>query len=667
MYAAPIPARVQWLARQAQLTLNKPDLLARRSPVVQGWPLVLALAALALYLATRSLSLDDFDSGSFVLALDRFDPVLQQPQPPGFPVYVALGRLVHAVVPDPVAALTLLSAIGGAAAVGLVAVLGWMLTHRADVGLAAGVIFALSPIQWLTAGKALSDVPGLALSLAALAVLWAARTRPRWLIPGAALLGLSLGTRLQANLPGLLLLAWLLWDARRARRWSAIGLALIVLGMAVALWLIPIAQAAGGLDVYRDLIDAHSEHVWESDSLFGAEPLSATTLRARAKDFLDTFLVPTLGLSLYEPLTLAGWAQIAALIGFIVGGLALADYRRAETRALVVWLLVVIVPLFLLESLNRPRLMLPALPPLILLVIGGWARLPGRIAPLRWAIWGIAALGLLLEGAPLADTLHRVEAPPTQAAAAIRAQYPPDQTLVAAAGSFRTAQIELSEYQLVYLYRFDAAAVADLIAGGDYRYIAVLDREQFAGVMDVLDAGGRYVPVIDRTFSRDPRVHWQHSQVRLQVLTPADQLQPDDLRLPPAGRIDLGGDDGRYLGRGWFRPESVGGVSARWAEALSVVRVTLDPGAYRVTLRAAAYPAGQAITVRVNGEIVAEIDLAQDWADHSFTLDVGNGITTLELEHARSESPYTRTQGGSSDQRRLAAAYDWIQFEPVGE
>src|SRR5690349_4732191 len=81
-------------------------------------------AALLLYLSFQSISLDDFDSVSFALALDHFDISLQQPHPPAFPVYIAMGRVLRSLVTDSRSALTLVSAIGGAVAVTALAWLG---------------------------------------------------------------------------------------------------------------------------------------------------------------------------------------------------------------------------------------------------------------------------------------------------------------------------------------------------------------------------------------------------------------------------------------------------------------------------------------------------------------------------------------------------------------
>ena len=55
---------------------------------------VLAIAAvyLAAHLAFLAPSLEDIDSINFALGLRHYDVALHQPHPPGYPVYIALGR-----------------------------------------------------------------------------------------------------------------------------------------------------------------------------------------------------------------------------------------------------------------------------------------------------------------------------------------------------------------------------------------------------------------------------------------------------------------------------------------------------------------------------------------------------------------------------------------------
>jgi len=53
----------------------------------------------------RSHYLYDIDSVNFALALKRFDPSVHQPHPPGYFLYVCLGRLANLLFHDANAAL----------------------------------------------------------------------------------------------------------------------------------------------------------------------------------------------------------------------------------------------------------------------------------------------------------------------------------------------------------------------------------------------------------------------------------------------------------------------------------------------------------------------------------------------------------------------------------
>ena len=59
---------------------------------------VIAAAYVAAHLPSLSPTLEDIDSLNFALGLRDFDPGRHQPHPPGYPVYVALGRMSYAVV-----------------------------------------------------------------------------------------------------------------------------------------------------------------------------------------------------------------------------------------------------------------------------------------------------------------------------------------------------------------------------------------------------------------------------------------------------------------------------------------------------------------------------------------------------------------------------------------
>ena len=78
---------------------------------VPPWPVAaVAVAYLALHLPALAPNLEDVDSINFALGLREFDPARHQPHPPGYPVFIAMGRVSLALVSAVSPALTRTSA-----------------------------------------------------------------------------------------------------------------------------------------------------------------------------------------------------------------------------------------------------------------------------------------------------------------------------------------------------------------------------------------------------------------------------------------------------------------------------------------------------------------------------------------------------------------------------
>jgi hypothetical protein len=324
-----------------------------------------------------------------------------------------------------------------------------------------------------------------------------------------------------------------------------------------------------------------------------------------------------------------------------------------------------VLRLFFYESLERPRLFVPSLFPLVILAAHGWVqhgtqfprwRIATRIPPV------VIIIILLLQTLMLAPMLRTIRSAPEQAIAWASDAYSPEETLVIAQGSFRAVQMLMADYPMLYTQQFDATDWNQVIHDRAPRYLVVLDRDDVSStVMQTFNTD--YTPLADRTFERDRRIFPQHVTVRVQVFTPLNQLDADALLLDDGGQIHAGQvEHGRYFGEGWFRAEDIGGTMARWAGETATVRITLEETAYQLTFYATPFTANQAVEVWVNDEYVATRLLDGIWAEHQVIIPAeviqAGVINTITLNHAHAES-------SPDDSRELSAAYSTFQFQAI--
>jgi Protein O-mannosyl-transferase TMEM260-like len=172
------------------------------------------------------------------------------PHPTGYPLYVALDQAWVTVVPVGSAAwrVNLLSAVLGAAAVGVLYVLLRILDVRPVVAAAGALVFAFSGTFWSQA--VVAEVYTLhvlfLVTVTACLAHWRTGAANGWLLAGLGLYALSFGNHLTSivALPGV---AWIVWsDRRRALRWgnAAFVAAAGLLGAGQYLYLVHLSDAA---------------------------------------------------------------------------------------------------------------------------------------------------------------------------------------------------------------------------------------------------------------------------------------------------------------------------------------------------------------------------------------------------------------------------------------
>jgi hypothetical protein len=397
-----------------------------------------ALLFLIAHLPFLASTLEDVDSVNFALALRRFDVAAHRPHPPGNPIYVALGKVVRAAVPEAAAtaggadqsrdvrdarALALLGVICGALlAVPLLQVFRMLGTDEA-VARAAVLVTLTSPLAWFTASRPLSDVPGLLAAMAALALLLTAWRRQRAVDPwgspvtsgarlaasgrlivlGALVSGLAIGMRSQTAWLTVPVLALVLVDRTGRGAAGALLGASITFTAGVLIWSVPLVWASGGPGRYLVALTGQA-----GEDLSGVDMLARNpTARRLLAGLLDTFVDPWASLWIAGPVL-----ALAAIGAFVV-------LRRSA--AAFVMLLVASVPYavfhLVFHETFTTRYALPLVPVLAFLAVRALAA-AGRVVLVTGAA-GLV-LGSLALTAPALAAYAREGSPVARAVADVR-------------------------------------------------------------------------------------------------------------------------------------------------------------------------------------------------------------------------------------------------------
>src|SRR5947207_14803239 len=205
----------------------------------------LGLLTVLSRLPYRARMLYNWDAVQFALALREYDVVKHQPHPPGYILYVGLGRIVNAWLHDPTAAYVLLAVACTGLTTFVVYLLARAVYDRATA-LAAASVLAVSPLFWFYGSVGLTYA-GEALFASSVAY-FAFRALDGgegdgWL--AAAYLALAAGMRQSLLL--LLLPMWLLACGRRIRRARPVPIGLGILGALTLLSFVPMVTLTGGL------------------------------------------------------------------------------------------------------------------------------------------------------------------------------------------------------------------------------------------------------------------------------------------------------------------------------------------------------------------------------------------------------------------------------------
>jgi hypothetical protein len=309
------------------------------------WVAVVAGAIFLLaHLPSIAWFLDDIDAINFAMGVREFDVARHQPHPPGYPIFILMGKIARMFVfllpgagragatPE-AGALAIWGVIAGAISAVSLASLFTRVEDNERRGLAAMLLVLVCPLFWFTASRALSDMPGFACVLASQALAaaafarqrgWSARAREggqgsivsaevassgRLIVLAALIAGLAIGVRSQTFWLTLPLIAVVIVDrAGRAAAGALLGAGLSF-GIGVLLWFIPMIVASGGPARYINALTSQA-----GEDFGGVDMLvtSSQPVRRLILNLLQTFVAPWVSLPLAA--VILAFAAIGVLV-----------------------------------------------------------------------------------------------------------------------------------------------------------------------------------------------------------------------------------------------------------------------------------------------------------------------------------------------------------------
>lgn len=314
---------------------------------IKNCPIIfLVLLALILRILFLSHWLEDWDSVQFALALHHYSLINELPHPPGYPLYILLGKIFLLIFKDDNLSLTLISALLGSLSTIPLYFLSKEMFNK-TVALISVILFMFMPISWTLSEVALTNIPGLFFELLIIWGIYHFRENNKKILILSALSGLCLGMRFTEASILVFLLGFIVF--RKGPKFILLTALSFIIGL--SLWLFPLILISTP-NLFIKAYSTNALYILHHDSQLNQSLPIKHLLIERA-------------INLWSLLSI-GFTPIFLIIGLLSLIYLLKNYR--QINFLLIWLIAYLIPLGLFFNLQVTRYTLPLLPPLSIIV-----------------------------------------------------------------------------------------------------------------------------------------------------------------------------------------------------------------------------------------------------------------------------------------------------------
>lgn len=188
------------------------------------------------------------DSIHFSLAIEKYDIKLHQPHPPGYFLYVILGKIFNHLFHDPNETFIFISIIFSGLSISIIYILAKEIYDKKIALISAGIALT-SPVLWFHGEIALTYIVDAFFSTLVALLCWRninGKKKYAWI--SAILMGISGGIR--QSTPFFLFPLWLY--SMKGTSFKILIISLLLFGISSALWFFPMIWMTGGWEAYKE-------------------------------------------------------------------------------------------------------------------------------------------------------------------------------------------------------------------------------------------------------------------------------------------------------------------------------------------------------------------------------------------------------------------------------
>jgi hypothetical protein len=253
-------------------------------------PLLLVLITILTRIPFTSKILSHWDSVQFTLATERYDITVHQPHPPGYFLYVMLGKFFNLFTGDANMSFITMSIIASSLTVFFVFLMAREM-YDTKTAFWSSVLAITSPLLWFHGEVALTYIFDAFFSVFFAFLCWKILNGQYRLIFISALVLAFIGGIRQSTLVFLIPL-WLYSIRKSPYKYIIISFALLVTG--ILSWFLPMLSMTGGYERYKAAVDEHWAYTMYPSAVING---GLKSLINNLKDIIQ-FTIYGLGLSI---------------------------------------------------------------------------------------------------------------------------------------------------------------------------------------------------------------------------------------------------------------------------------------------------------------------------------------------------------------------------------